>query len=225
MEINKNLEAGWKKVLQNEFQKEYFHNIVNTISQDIEKSETLYPPIPLIFNAFNHTPFDKIKVVILWQDPYHGEWQAHGLCFSVPEWVKAPPSLKNIFKEIKNDIGLEIKDTWCLEQWSSQWVFMLNAILTVKAGKPASHSKIWWEQFTDSVIKTISDKKEWVVFLLWWAFAQSKKSLIDDSKHTILETTHPSPFSAYRWFLGSHCFSETNKALKKMGKKEIDWKI
>jgi uracil-DNA glycosylase len=178
-----------------------------------------------IFKAFEKTPFDKVKVVILWQDPYHWKWQAQWFCFSVPEWITQPPSLKNIYKELNNSLWLNIPKSWDLTSWTEQWVFLLNAILTVQAWNPASHAKIWWENFTDNVIKTISDKKDWVVFLLWWAFAQSKKNLIDIKKHYILETTHPSPFSAYRWFLWSNCFKKTNEILKQNWKKEINWKI
>jgi uracil-DNA glycosylase len=161
-----------------------------------------------------------LKVVILWQDPYHWEWQAQGFCFSVPKWIKLPPSLRNIYKELWID-----SKNWDLTSWTKQWVFLLNAILTVQAWNPTSHSKIWWETFTDNIIKTISDKKEWVIFLLWWAFAQTKEKLIDTNKHYILKTTHPSPFSAYRWFLWSNCFKETNKILKENWEKEINWKI
>jgi uracil-DNA glycosylase len=189
----------------------------------------------LIFNAFNQTPFEKVKVVILWQDPYHWKWQAHWLCFSVQEWISPPPSLKNIFKEIESDIWTSpqpypLKEKkqilkWDLTKWTKQWVLLLNAILTVKDWKPASHSKIWWENFTDEVIRTISYKKEWIIFLLWWNFAKSKKSLIDTSKHYILEAQHPSPFSAHNWFFWCKHFSKTNEILIKLEKDEIDWKI
>lgn len=225
MKITPKIEESWLLILKDEFQKDYFKNIKQTLINDISSKETIYPPMDLIFNAFNKTPFDKIKVVILWQDPYHWVWQAHWLCFSVPENISPPPSLKNIFKEIKNDIWIEMKPTWFLEKWTNEWVFLLNAILTVKAWKPASHSNIWWETFTDNVIKTISDKKEWIVFILWWNYAKSKKSLINTSKHLILEAAHPSPFSAYNWFFWCKHFSKTNEILKKLWKKEIDWKI
>jgi len=164
-----------------------------------------------------------VKIVIIGQDPYHWEWQAHWLSFSVPDWLKFPPSLRNIFKEIKLDLGNEIPKSWNLERWAKQWVLLLNAILTVEASKAASHSKIWWQNFTDKVIETISKEKSWVIFLLWWAFAQNKKYLIDTKKHYILETTHPSPLSAHRWFLWSKHFSKTNQILKSKGKKEIEW--
>ncbi len=220
MKIIPKLEQSWNKLLKTELEKPYFNKIDQKLSKDIENWTTIYPEIKNIFAAFEKTTFNNIKVVILWQDPYHGEWQAQGFCFSVPKWTKLPPSLRNIYKEL----WIDSKD-WDLTQWTKQWVFLLNAILTVQKGKPTSHSKIWWEIFTDSVIKTISDKKEWVIFLLWWAFAIWKKKLIDNSKHTILETSHPSPFSAYRWFLWSKCFTKTNKILKEKGKKEINWEI
>ncbi len=220
MNIIPKMETSWNKVLKDEFKKEYFKEIEQKIYDDITNWITIYPETQNIFKAFEKTTFDNIKVVILWQDPYHGEWQAQWFCFSVPEWTKLPPSLRNIYKEL-----LEESKNWDLTSWTEQWVFLLNAILTVQEWTPASHSKIWWAQFTDTVIKTISDKKEWIIFLLWWAFAQGKKKLINESKHTILETTHPSPFSAYRWFLESDCFNETNKLLKENWEKEINWKI
>lgn len=225
MEINPKIEQTWLYVLKEEFKKDYFKNIKQTLIKDITSKEIIYPPVDLIFNAFNKTPFDKVKVVILWQDPYHWVWQAHWLCFSVPENILQPPSLKNIFKEIKSDIWIDMKPTWFLEKWTTEGVFLLNAILTVKDWKPASHSKIWWEIFTDNVIKTISDKKEWIIFILWWNYAKSKKSLIDTSKHFILEAAHPSPFSAHNWFFWCKHFSKTNEILKKLWKQEIDWKI
>lgn len=218
MNIIPKMETSWDKALKDEFKKEYFKEIEQQISDDIKNWITIYPETQNVFKAFEKTTFDNVKVVILWQDPYHGEWQAQGFCFSVPEWTKLPPSLRNIYKEL-----WEESKNWNLTPWTEQWVFLLNAILTVQKWTPASHAKIWWEQFTDTVIKTISDKKEWVIFLLWWAFAQSKEKLIDSNKHHILKTTHPSPFSAYRWFLWSNCFIETNKILKKNSKKEIDW--
>ena len=215
---NKFPDNWWKKILKNEFKKKYFKDIEKRILNDIDKWITIFPETKNIFKSFEKTPFDKIKVVILWQDPYHWKWQAQWFCFSVPEWIKLPPSLKNIYKELwtKNQ-------NWDLTKWTDQWVLLLNSILTVQESKPASHSKIWWEEFTDTVIKTISDNKEWVIFMLWWAFAQTKSKLIDKSKHYILETSHPSPFSAYRWFLWSNCFNEANKILKKKWEIEINW--
>ena len=163
--------------------------------------------------------------MILGQDPYHWPNQAQGFCFSVSDWQKLPPSLKNIYKEIETSLNIKMWDSGDLTKWSEQWILLLNSILTVEWWKPASHSKIWWENFTDEVIKQISEKKENVVFLLWWAFAQSKENLIDKKKHFVLKTTHPSPFSAHRGFLWSNCFVETNKILKKIWEKEIDWEI
>lgn len=220
MNIIPKMETSWNKVLKEELNKPYFKEIEEKINNDIKNWITIYPETKNIFKAFEKTTFDDIKVVILGQDPYHGKWQAQWFCFSVPEWTKLPPSLRNIYKEL-----WEESKNWDLTKWTKQWVFLLNAILTVQKWNPASHAKIWWEQFTNTVIRIISDEKEWIIFLLWWAFAQSKKKLIDESKHTILETTHPSPFSAYRWFLWSNCFIETNKILKKEWKKEINWQI
>jgi len=220
MNIKPNIQNSWKNILENEFKKEYFKQIEENIDKDIKKWIIIYPKKEDIFAAFEKTDFNDLKVVILWQDPYHWEWQAQGFCFSVPKWIKLPPSLRNIYKELWID-----SKNWDLTSWTKQWVFLLNAILTVQAWNPASHSKIWWETFTDNIIKTISDKKEWVIFLLWWAFAQTKEKLIDTNKHYILKTTHPSPFSAYRWFLWSNCFEETNKILKENWEKEINWKI
>ncbi len=220
MNIKPNIKNSWKNILEEEFQNPYFKEIEQKINDDINNWMIIYPEIKNIFKAFEKTSFDDIKVVILWQDPYHGKWQAQWFCFSVPELTKLPPSLKNIYKELNIDTK-----NWDLTPWTDQWIFLLNAILTVQEWNPASHSKIWWETFTNNIIKTISDKKTWVIFLLWWAFAQSKEKLIDKSKHYILKTTHPSPFSAYRWFLWSNCFLETNKILKQNWKKEINWNI
>lgn len=225
MEINPKLEESWLEVLKEEFWKDYFKNIKEKIVDDIDSSIQIYPPLPLIFNAFNLTSFNDLKVVILWQDPYHWENQAHWLSFSVLNWIKNPPSLKNIYKEIERDLGIKMSNSGNLESWGKQWVLLLNAILTVQAWNPASHWKIGWETFTDAVIKTISDKKEWIIFILWWNFAKSKKSLIDEKKHYILEASHPSPLWAYKWFFGSKHFSKTNEILKKLGKKEIDWSL
>ena len=188
------MDSSWLEVLKDEFEKDYFKDIKKQIVADIESWTIIYPNPKNIFNAFNYTPFDKVEVVLLWQDPYHWPNQAHGLCFSVEDSVKLPPSLKNIFKELKEDIWATIPQSWNLEKWTNEWVFMLNAILTVKAWLPASHSKIWWETFTDKVIKTISDKKEWVIFILWGNFAKNKKSLIDTTKHFVIESPHPSHF-------------------------------
>lgn len=223
MEIK--LEASWLQILKWEFEKEYMKNIKNFLLKEIQNKKIIYPNPKNFFKAFEKTPFDKVKVVILGQDPYHWPNQAQGFCFSVSDWQKLPPSLKNIYKEIETSLNIKMWDSGDLTKWSEQWILLLNSILTVEWWKPASHSKIWWENFTDEVIKQISEKKENVVFLLWWAFAQSKENLIDKKKHFILKTTHPSPFSAHRGFLWSNCFIETNKILKKIWEKEIDWKI
>lgn len=225
MKITTKINGFWNNLLKEEFKKDYFLEINNKISNDINNWIIIYPKLEDIFKAFEKTPFEKVKVVIIWQDPYHSEEQAQGFCFSVKKWTKLPPSLKNIYKELNNSLGIYNNDYWDLTYWAEQWVFLLNSILTVQAWIPASHKKIWWEKFTDNIIKTISDKKNWIIFLLWWTFAQSKKDLIDKSKHYILETSHPSPFSANKWFLWSNCFKKTNEILKQNWKKEINWKI
>jgi len=218
------IEEGWKSVLSEEFNKEYFIGLTDFIKKEISEGKQIYPPGKCIFNAFEKTPFDKVKVVILGQDPYHGLGQAHGLSFSVPQGIKQPPSLVNIFKEIKNDLNIDPPSHGNLEQWAEQGVFLLNAILTVRNGEPASHSQAGWADFTDKVIKSISEHKSGVVFLLWGNFAKQKKALIDTSKHFVLESAHPSPFSATKFFGCKH-FSETNKILKEQGLQEIDWQI
>ena len=220
-----NIEASWKAVLKSEFNKPYFQQIVLHIKTEKSQGKIIYPPGSLIFNAFNKTPFDKVKVVILGQDPYHGAGQAHGLCFSVPDGVPPPPSLVNIFKELQEDTGVGIPRHGNLSHWAGQGVFLLNASLTVRAGEPMSHAKTGWSQFTDTVIKTISDQKKNVVFLLWGKFAQEKKVLIDESRHLILKAAHPSPLSANAGFLGCRHFSKTNAFLMSKGMDPIDWKI
>lgn len=214
-----------EEILANEFQKPYYLEIKKTIVNDINNGETIYPPLDKVLNAFEKTPLDNLKVVILWQDPYHGPGQAHGLSFSVQDGIKSPPSLKNIYKELFDDLGITPPNSGNLEKWTREWVLLLNAILTVRDGQPASHSKIGWETFTDNVIKAISDKQENIIFILWWNFARSKKVLIDSKKHFIIESAHPSPFSAYNGFFGSKPFSKTNEILKKIGKKEINWNL
>lgn len=213
----------YQDILSEEIKKDYFKKIISFLDSEKKSWKIIYPEEKNIFNALKLTNFEDVKVVILGQDPYHWEWQAHGLSFSVPEWIKPPPSLKNIFKEIQSDIWEHKISGWNLANWAKQWVLLLNAVLSVEKGKAASHSKIWWQNFTDEIIKQISDKKENVVFLLWWAFAQSKENLIDNSKHLVLKTTHPSPFSAYRWFLWSKHFSKTNNYLEKKWIKKIVW--
>lgn len=223
-----NLEKSWLKYLKEEFSKPYMINIKSFLETEIKSWKTTYPNPKDIFNALNTTSFENTKVVIIWQDPYHWPNQAHWLCFSVKSWINPPPSLKNIFKEIKSDTWKEsliLKNwiSWDLTSLASQWVLLLNSILTVEAWIPASHSKIWWQNFTDKIIETISKEKIWVVFLLWWAYAQSKKKLINSEKHYILEAPHSSPFSVHKWFFWCKHFSKTNEFLRNDGKKEIDW--
>jgi uracil-DNA glycosylase len=219
------IEASWKKVLKDEFAKDYFQQIPLHLKTEKSQGKTIYPPGSLIFNAFNTTPFDKVKVVILGQDPYHGKGQAHGLCFSVAYGVPPPPSLLNIFKELQDDIGISLPVHGNLTHWAQQGVFLLNASLTVRAGEPMSHSKIGWATFTDTVIKKISDKKKNVVFILWGKFAQEKRVLIDETKHCILRSVHPSPLSAYGGFFGCNHFSKTNEYLVAHGIDPIDWTV
>ncbi len=219
------IERSWKEALHDEFEKPYFEKITQAIKHDIREGKTLYPPGKLIFNAFNQTPFDQVKCVILGQDPYHGPGQANGLCFSVNDGVTPPPSLKNIFKELHSDVGMHIPASGNLTHWATQGVLMLNAILTVVARKPASHSQIGWGTFTDAVISRISERKKGVVFLLWGRFARNKKVLINTRRHHVLEAAHPSPFSANNGFFGCHHFSKTNNLLEQQGRTPIDWDL
>ena len=219
------IEASWKNVLKNEFNKPYFLQAVTHLKTERAIGTLIYPPGPLIFNAFDKTPFDLLKVVILGQDPYHGAGQAMGLSFSVPDGVPPPPSLVNIYKELHHDIGMPIPTTGNLTKWAEQGVLLLNAILTVRANDPASHSKIGWMEFTDAVIRKISEEKKGVVFLLWGRFAQEKQVLIDETKHFVLKAAHPSPFSANNGFFGCKHFSRTNELLMKQGLDPIDWII
>ena len=217
------MEASWKAVLKHEFSKPYFLQVVAHLKTEKATGAVVYPPGSLIFNAFNTTPFDQVKVVILGQDPYHGAGQAHGLSFSVPDGVAPPPSLVNIYKELNKDIGMPIPKTGNLTKWAAQGVFLLNAMLTVRANEPASHQKIGWMDFTDAVIRKISDEKEGVIFLLWGRFAQEKQVLIDETKHHVLKAAHPSPFSADKGFFGCKHFSKTNELLIKQNKTPIKW--
>lgn len=217
------INESWKQVLNKEFDKPYFKELVEFLHNEKRIGKSIYPPGSLIFNAFELTPFDKVKVVILGQDPYHGAGQAEGLSFSVPEGVTPPPSLKNIYKEINSDLGIDTANrSGSLKKWSSQGVFLLNAVLTVRASEPASHSNKGWETFTDAVIKSISDNKTGVVFLLWGNYARSKRGLIDSSKHFILEAPHPSPLARGAFF-GCRHFSKTNQILKEENKAPIEW--
>lgn len=219
------IESSWKEVLKDEFQKSYFEQIVMFLKHEKALNKIIYPPGNLIFNAFEKTPFDDVKVVILGQDPYHGPGQAHGLCFSVQKGVKPPPSLVNIYKELQSDVGIPIPETGDLTKWAEHGVLLLNAMLTVRNGEPASHSKIGWESFTDAVIRKVSDLKEGVVFMLWGKFAQDKQVLIDATKHYILKAAHPSPFSADKGFFGCRHFSKANELLVKDGKAPVDWQL
>ena len=222
MEVKPVIEQSWAEVLENEFKKDYFLSLKKFLIEE-KKQHIIYPPGKLIFNAFNTTPFDKVKVVILGQDPYHGPGQAHGLCFSVPDGVKFPPSLRNIYKELSNDIGINIPKSGNLTKWAEQGVLLINATLTVRQAQAGSHQKKGWEIFTDAVIKAVSDRKENVVFILWGNYAQSKEKLIDSSKHFIIKSVHPSPLSASRGFFGSKPFSKTNNYLQSKGLEPINW--
>lgn len=223
MEVS--IEPSWKEELKEEFDKPYFEKIVHFLKEEKRAGKVVYPPGKQIFNAFDCTPFDKVKVVIIGQDPYHNPGQAHGLCFSVADGVPPPPSLVNIFKEINADLEIPIPRTGNLEPWAKQGVLLLNASLTVEANMANSHSQIGWHTFTDEVIKHISKDKEHVVFLLWGKFAQNKEALIDASKHKILKAAHPSPLSAHNGFFGCRHFSKANSWLREIGEKPIDWSL
>ncbi len=220
--IGPKIHDSWKEVLKDEFQKPYFSDLKKFLV-DQRAINTIYPPGNMIFNAFDKTPFTEVKVVILGQDPYHGPGQAHGLCFSVPKGITPPPSLMNIFKEIKQDIGSDIPSNGNLERWAEQGVLLLNATLTVMANQPLSHQNRGWETFTDRVIELLSLQKKGLVFLLWGRNAKAKEPLIDDSKHFILKAAHPSPFSAYSGFFGCKHFSKTNELLEQQSITPIDW--
>ena len=220
------MEPSWKEVLKNEFTKPYFLEIKTSLKIEKNAGKIIYPPGPLIFNAFNQTPFNKVKVVILGQDPYHNPGQAHGLSFSVPNGIKPPPSLVNIYKEIFKDLGIAMPVGYGnLTSWAQQGVLLLNAMLTVRTNEPASHSKIGWMNFTDTVISKISDEKKGVIFLLWGKFAQEKQMLIDETKHFVLKAAHPSPFSADKGFFGCKHFSKTNELLTDQDLTPINWKL
>ncbi len=216
------IESSWKEQLQSEFEKPYFSTLVEFVKNEYQ-SQKVFPPAKLIFSAFDHCPFDQVKVVILGQDPYHGVGQANGLCFSVNDGINHPPSLVNIFKEIQNDIGTEIPVSGNLERWADQGVLLLNATLTVRAHTAGSHQGKGWEEFTDAVIRAISDGRENVVFLLWGSYAQNKGQVIDSTKHHVLQCPHPSPFSVHRGFFGSGHFSKSNEYLIAKGISPIQW--
>jgi uracil-DNA glycosylase len=219
------IESSWKDALSEEFEKPYFHKIVAFLKTEKLAGKAIYPPGPKIFNAFECTPLDKVKVVIIGQDPYHNPHQAHGLSFSVPDGVPPPPSLVNIFKEIEADLGIPCPRTGNLEPWAGQGVMLLNAALTVESGVANSHAEIGWHQFTDAVIKLISAKQDHVVFMLWGRFAQNKEVMIDGQKHFVLKSAHPSPLSVYRGFEGCRHFSKSNAWLSQKGIKPIDWTL
>jgi len=222
--INPKIEASWKEVLMPQFESDYFLKLKSFLAEE-KKKHLIYPNGKNIFAIFDFVPFDKVKVVILGQDPYHGEGQAHGLSFSVPQGIKIPPSLQNIFKELKSDLNIEAPTSGNLEKWAQQGVFLLNATLTVRANEAGSHQKKGWEQFTDSVIKCLSEKRENLVFILWGNYAQAKEKLIDTKKHYIIKSAHPSPLSAYNGFWESKPFSKTNTFLESKGLKTINWNL
>jgi uracil-DNA glycosylase len=218
------IHESWKEVLFDEFNKSYFGDLKKFLVKE-KAMHTVYPPGNLIFNAFNQTPFDQVKVVLLGQDPYHGKGQAHGLCFSVPQGIAAPPSLVNIFKEIQTDIGLPVPNHGNLEAWAKQGVLLLNATLTVRANQALSHQGKGWETFTDRVIQVLSERKKGLIFLLWGRNAKAKEAFIDASKHFVLKAAHPSPFSADSGFFGCRHFSKTNEILQRQSATPIDWKL
>jgi uracil-DNA glycosylase len=224
MLIRNELEKSWENKMKKEFEKDYF-SILNQFLKQEYKEQTIFPEKKLIFNTLNSTPFNKVKVVIIGQDPYHGKGQAHGLSFSVTEGIKTPPSLVNIFKEIESDLKINNHGKGDLTKWAKQGVLLLNATLTVRENTPGSHQNKGWEQFTDQIISTISEERKDLVFLLWGKFAQNKTKLIDKNKHHILMSSHPSPLSSYRGFLGCKHFSECNNILKRENKTEINWQL
>lgn len=218
------IEQSWKTALTEEFGKPYFESLVRFLHNEKAEGKVIYPPGSQIFRAFDLTPVDRVKVVILGQDPYHGAGQAHGLSFSVPSGVPAPPSLKNIFKEIESDMGVRMSGHPNLESWAEQGVLLLNAVLTVRSGEAASHSRIGWQEFTDAVIRYVSDRCEGVVFMLWGNFARGKAELIDSSRHCVLQAAHPSPLARGAFF-GCRHFSKANDYLVSIGKEPVNWQL
>jgi uracil-DNA glycosylase len=218
------IEESWKQILCDQFESDYFLKLKEKLIEE-KKQYVVYPPGVQIFSAFNYTPVDNVKVVIIGQDPYHGPGQANGLCFSVSPGIRKPPSLENIFKELNTDLGIPIPVSGNLEKWATQGVLLLNASLTVRANSPNSHQELGWHTFTDAVIQKLNENKNGLVFLLWGKFAQGKETLIDTTKHFILKAAHPSPFSAYNGFLGCKHFSKTNEILRSLGLQEVDWSI
>lgn len=223
--INPLIHDSWKEVLTPEFEAAYFRSLKQFLVDEKRAGKIIYPPGKLIFNALNSTPFDKVKVVILGQDPYHGPGQAHGLCFSVPDGIRPPPSLKNIFRELHNDIHFTVPASGNLQKWAAEGVLLLNATLTVENGMAASHQGKGWEQFTDSIIQALSENRSGIVFLLWGRYAQNKETLIDRNKHLVLKAAHPSPLSAHNGFLGCKHFSQTNTWLVKTGQQPVNWAL
>ena len=219
------LEPGWKQALAAEFDSDYMQALRDFLLREKQQNKIIYPPGKQIFNAFDHTPFDKVKVVILGQDPYHGPGQAHGLCFSVPEGVRQPPSLVNIFKEIARDLGIDPPSHGNLEKWADQGVLLLNATLTVEQGKAGAHQGKGWERFTDAVIDHLNRDRDGLVFMLWGSYAQKKGAIIDRQRHLVLTAPHPSPLSAHRGFIGCGHFSKANEYLMGLGKEAIDWRV
>ena len=217
------IEQSWKEILANEFEKDYFTRLTQFVKEEYNSGTPIYPPARLIFNAFDHCPFEKVKVVILGQDPYHGAGQANGLCFSVNKGIPFPPSLLNIFKEIENDLGTPIPQDGDLTRWSDQGVLLLNATLTVRAAQAGSHPRRGWEEFTDAAIRELASRRNGIVFILWGSSAQKKGAFIDRNRHLVLTSPHPSPLSAYQGFFGNHHFSTANRYLEEQGKSGIIW--
>ena len=219
------LEPLWKKRLNSEFEKPYMQQLFSFLLSEKRQGKRVFPASKHYFKALDETPFDQVKVVVLGQDPYHGDDQAHGLSFSVPAGIRPPPSLKNIFKEIKSDLGFDAPNHGCLESWSRQGVLLLNSVLTVERGKAASHQRKGWEQFTDQIIWNLNEHREGVVFMLWGTYAQKKGAFIDAERHCVLTAPHPSPLSAHRGFLGCKHFSQSNQYLQAQGMEAIDWQL
>ncbi len=216
---------SWQNIFKIWIDSPNYKNIKSFLLKEEELGNVVYPIEENIFSAFNLTDRDNVNVVILWQDPYHWEWEANWLCFSVGKSIKHPPSLRNIFKELKNDLDIDNWINWDLSNRAKQWILLINSTLTVKKDSPNSHKDIWWLEFTDFVIKSLSDKKDGLIFVLWWAYAQTKESIIDKDRHYIIKSPHPSPFSAYKWFFGSKPFSKINELLSKQNKNIIDRKL
>lgn len=217
------IDASWKEMLKEEFEKDYFRLLTDFVRNEYAGTTPIYPPARLIFNAFDHCPFNEVKVVILGQDPYHGAGQANGLCFSVNKGVKFPPSLQNIFKEIESDTGSPVPQDGDLTRWSDQGVLLLNATLTVREAQAGSHQKRGWEEFTDAAIRALAERRENIVFILWGSYAQKKGAFIDRNRHLVLSSPHPSPLSAYQGFFGNRHFSRANAYLQEHGKEAIKW--